>query len=146
VFRPSTARFYLLNTPTRTSSSRLIQVQLGGVGYRPVAGDWNGDHKDTVGVYDAKRADFYLVNSLSPGAARLKYHFGIGADLPIAGDWDGNGSDTYGVLQSGNLFAVTNTLGGRTSVYTRFGLAGDLPTAGDWNHDGKDSVGVGRHY
>lgn len=146
VFRPSTARFYLLTTPTRTSASGLVQVQLGGVGYRAVVGDWNGDHKDTVGVYDAKRADFYLVNSLSPGAPRLKYHFGIGADLPIAGDWDGNGSDTYGVQQSGNLFAVTNTLGGRTSVYTRFGLAGDLPIAGDWNHDGKDSVGVGRHY
>lgn len=146
VFRPSTARFYLLNTNARTSASPVLQVQLGGAGYLAVAGDWNGDHRDTLGVYDSKHADFYLVNSLSPGAPRLKYHFGIGADLPVAGDWDGNGSDSYGVQQRGNLFALTNTLGGRTSVYTRFGLAGDLPMAGDWNRDGKDSVGVGRHY
>ena len=147
VYRSSNSTFYLFNTNNPRSTSPVTRVVLGQPGVIPLSGDWNGDKADTPAVYDPKAAVFYLVNSLAPGAPKLRYPFGpvMVGTLPVAGDWDGNGSDSYGVYQVGR-FALTNTLGGPVSVYTRFGITGDRPFAGDWNHDGKDTVGVGRDY
>jgi hypothetical protein len=51
-----------------------------------VAGDWNGDGVDTVGVY--RNGVFFLRNSNTSGFADLVFAFGIPGDQPIAGDWD----------------------------------------------------------
>jgi hypothetical protein len=127
----------------------VITLLLGGRNFVPVAGDWNGDHRATPGVFDPATARFYLVDSLTPGARRSSYRFGQPANQPVAGDWNGDGRDTIGVYQ-GNRFAVTDVLAssytsGQIS-YVAFGLVGDRPIAGDWNHDGSDTVGVGRGY
>lgn len=147
VYRSSNSTFYLFNTNNPARTSPVTRVVLGGVGVIPVTGDWNGNKTDTPGVYDPKTATFTLVNSLAAGAPQLRYRFGTVAvgTVPVAGDWDGNGSDSYGVYQFAR-FALTNTLGGPVSIYTRFGVIGDRPFAGDWNHDGKDTVGIGRDY
>ena len=147
VYRGSNSTFYLFNTNSPPATSPAIQVVLGGAGVLPVSGDWNGNKADTPGVYDPKTATFTLVNSLAAGATKLRYVFGpvMTGTRPVAGDWDGNGADSYGVYQVAR-FAMTNTLGGPVSSYTKFGIVGDRPFAGDWNHDGKDTVGIGRDY
>ncbi len=37
--------------------------------WKPIVGDWNGDGKDTVGLYDPTTTRFYLKNSNSHGYA-----------------------------------------------------------------------------
>jgi hypothetical protein len=61
-------------------------------GWLPIAGDWNGDGADTVGLYDAAIGTFRLINHNSTAAnADLKFVFGPAPSTwkPIAGDWDG---------------------------------------------------------
>ena len=36
-----------------------------GAGWMPIAGDWNGDGKDTIGLYDPTTSMFYLRNTTS---------------------------------------------------------------------------------
>ena len=52
-------------------------------------GDWNGDGKDDVGVYDPAMAIFRLRNSLSAGSPDAQFKFGTKRQgwKPIAGSW-----------------------------------------------------------
>jgi hypothetical protein len=70
-------------------------------GWLPIAGDWDGDGDDTVGVYDPYSTTFYLVNenSVTPGPVITFSYGGCHPTwLPLAGDWDGDGDDTVGVF------------------------------------------------
>jgi hypothetical protein len=50
----------------------------------PIAGDWNNDGIDTIGVF--RSGTFYLRNANSAGWADLAFNFGNAtSDLPIAG-------------------------------------------------------------
>jgi hypothetical protein len=115
----------------------------------PVAGDWDGDGTDTVGVYDRATGFFYLMNSLVDGPADLAFSFGAPSDrpLPIAGDWDGDGVDTVGVfLPEVAIFYVVDRpgVGGAATASALLGIPGttDLPLAGDWDGDGRDGIGL----
>lgn len=73
----------------------------------PIAGDWDGDGIDSIGVYDLK---FNLENSHSavvvPDAIE---YFSWGWTYPVAGDWDGDGKDTVGLYNPANsLFRLSN--------------------------------------
>jgi hypothetical protein len=56
-------------------------------GDKPLAGDWNSDGIDTIGVFRA--GTFYLRNANTPGNAELIVAFGVSTDLPVVGNWDG---------------------------------------------------------
>jgi hypothetical protein len=64
----------------------------------PVAGDWNGDGRDGIGVYDQATATFLLRNALQrqgpsdKGYADLTFTYGTpyAMVLPVAGDWTGS--------------------------------------------------------
>ena len=120
---------------------------LGRPGDVPIAGDWDGNHRDSVGVYRPSTSTFYLVNSNTSSAVRHAYQRGVVGDRPVAGDWDGDGTDSIGVFRSSNhTFLLMNQPDGAVSSRIVYGQAGDVPLAGDWNHDHKDTVGVGRSY
>ena len=57
----------------------------------PIAGDWDGDGDDTVGLYDPATGKFMLKNTLAGGASDHVFLFGPKPNQvkPIAGDWDG---------------------------------------------------------
>ena len=57
------------------------------MGDKPVAGDWDGNGTDTVGIY--RNGWFYLRNSNTNGIADLIFALGVQGDEPIVGDWDG---------------------------------------------------------
>ena len=63
-----------------------------------MAGDWNGDGKDTIGVYQGSR--FAVTDTLTTrytaGQIQLCLLW-LAGDQPIAGDWNHDGSDTVGV-------------------------------------------------
>jgi hypothetical protein len=71
-----------------------------GVSDTPIAGDWDGDGDDTIGVVRGNQ--WLLKNGLGGGAADVSFAYGSTsiAELPVPGDWDGNGTYTPAVLRN----------------------------------------------
>lgn len=69
----------------------LWRVPFGARGDLPVAGDWDGDGDDEVGVWRVVRGEgtFFLDADLSGGIAEFSpIPLGESGDLPLAGNWD----------------------------------------------------------
>jgi uncharacterized repeat protein (TIGR01451 family) len=140
VFRPSTGELFLKNSNSSGFADTLIVF--GNPGDYPIAGDWNGDGIDSVGIY--RNGVFYLRNTNSTGFADIVVPFGNPGDQPIVGDWNGDGVDTIGVYRNGTFYLRnTNTAGPPDLVFT-LGDPGDVGIAGDWNGDGITTCGVFR--
>ena len=71
-----------------------------------MAGDWDGDGDDTVGVYHPSTGTFFLRNSNAGGSADVVVSYGPGGSniVPLSGDWDGDGDDTVGIYDSSTGF------------------------------------------
>jgi hypothetical protein len=116
----------------------------GGVGDVPVAGDWNGDGTDTIGVFNM---GVWVLDTNGDGQwqpGELMVDLGQPGDTPVVGDWNGDGVDELGVFRRGVFYLDTNrdyTLDARDKVF-ELGAEGDIPVVGDWNGDGIDDVGV----
>ena len=97
----------------------------------PVAGDWDGNGTDGVGVYTYNTATWSLRNVAGTGSADAAFVFGTpNSSYPVVGDWNGNGTDTVGV-KTGTGWAHERTPTRPAAPTSRFtyGLAGDLPYA-----------------
>jgi hypothetical protein len=142
VFRPSNGLIYLKNSNTTGYADIAINYGIGGD--YPIAGDWNGDGVDSIGVY--RNGSFYLRNSNTVGYADIQFAFGTPGDQPVAGDWNGDGIDTIGVYHASTFtFSLRNSnTPGPADMTFSLGIPGDVGIAGDWNGDGKDTVGVFR--
>ena len=55
----------------------------------PVAGDWNADNVNSVGIYDPATGTFFIKNTNSAGLADYSAIFGAPLATPIVGDWNG---------------------------------------------------------
>ena len=53
-------------------------------GWLPIAGDWNGDGKDTIGLYDPTKAVFYLRNTNDAGYADVSFAYGAARGRLVA--------------------------------------------------------------
>jgi len=140
IFRPSNGALYLKNTNATGFAD--IVLTYGLPGDKPVVGDWNGDGRDTIGVY--RNGIFYLRNSNTNGYADLSFTFGLPGDLPVAGDWNGDGIDTIGVYRDGTFFLRNSNSSGAPDIVLTLGIPGDVPIAGDWTGKGFDTVGIFR--
>ncbi|MDD5751432.1 MAG: DUF11 domain-containing protein, partial [Candidatus Peribacteraceae bacterium] len=117
-------------------------------GWRPIAGDWDSNGKDTIGLYDPSSSTFYLRNSNTAGYADITLAFsggGVGW-IPLAGDWDHNGRDGVALFNpSTKVVLLRNTLtsGGAENQFTFDSPAGFTKAiAGDWNDNGTDTIGL----
>jgi hypothetical protein len=99
VYRPSEATFYLRDDAGRTLPTfRFGRAAVAGTdAVLPVAGDWDGDGRDTVALF--RRADATFVLRDDSGTALPALRYGTAGDLPLAGDWEGDGRDTVGVYR-----------------------------------------------
>ena len=142
VFRPSNGALYLKKPNTVGSVDYVLSYGLAGD--YPVAGDWDGNGTDSIGVY--RKGLFYLRNSNTNGSADLFFAFGAPGDQPVAGDWNGDGKDTVGVYRSstGTFYLRNSNTAGAPDMTFSLGNTGDVGIAGDWNNDGKDTTGVFR--
>ena len=111
-----------------------------------MAGDWDADGTDTIGVFRPSNATWYLRNANTGGAPDVQFSWASPGDVPVVGDWDANGTETVGVYRPGNsTFYLRNTLsGGGVDAEFAYGVTGDVPVAGDWDGDGVDTVGLYR--
>ncbi len=140
VFRPSNGVIFLRNDNTNGIAD--VSIVFGVPGDKPIAGDWDGDGDDSIGVY--RDGTFYLRNTNETGFSDLTFGFGTSGDKPVAGDWDGDGTDTIGLFRDGLFFLRNANNSGPAEIAFSLGVAGDVPIAGDWNGDGVDTVGVFR--
>lgn len=140
VFRPSTGELFLKNA--NSSGFADTYIIFGNPGDYPLAGDWNGDGIDSVGIY--RNGTFYLRNTNTTGFADIAATFGNAGDQPIVGDWNGDGVDTIGVYRNGTFILRNSNTGGSPDLVFTLGNPGDVGIAGDWNGDGTVTCGVFR--
>jgi hypothetical protein len=118
----------------------------GAPGWVPLAGDWNGDGKTTLGVFDPNTATWYLKNSNTAGGPDIApFRYGAPGWIPVVGDWDGNGTVTIGVVDPATMtwyLRNSNSAGAPDITPFRFGGPGWKPVVGDWTGDGKTTIGV----
>ena len=112
----------------------------------PIAGDWDGDGIDSVGVFCEGR---WVLDHNGDGRdhdRELTAIYGQAGDLPIVGDFDGDGIDEIGVYRRGVWYIDSNHNREMDTHDKVFELGGpdDLPTVGDWDGDGIDDPGVYR--
>jgi hypothetical protein len=145
VFQPSSATWYLHNTPT-PGAPDATPFAYGGGNWIPVAGDWNGDGQPSIGVYDPSTATWYLKNDNNPGTPSVTpFRYGAPGWIPVVGDWSGSGHDGIGVFDpgTGTWYLRNETSAGAPDAgQFRYGGAGWLPVVGDWNGNGATTVGV----
>ncbi|MEA2238256.1 MAG: TolB protein [Thermoanaerobaculia bacterium] len=134
-----------------TTIDELDPLPFGQAGDLPIAGDWNGDGIDDIGVYRPGSSTFLLrvpQGVINPCPICLPvaifstatHQFGSLGDLPVAGDWDGDDKDGIGVFHQG-VFLVSNDFS-EVNGSSTFGFAGDLPLSGDWIGTGSHQLGL----
>ncbi|HEV7395484.1 MAG TPA: hypothetical protein VGN86_03145, partial [Pyrinomonadaceae bacterium] len=72
---------------SNTTGNSDLDFVFGNADDKPVAGDWNGDGIDTIGIY--RNGTFFLSNSNATGFADTAFFLGNTGDFPIAGNWQG---------------------------------------------------------
>lgn len=122
------------------------QAAFGQPDDQPFACDFDGDGKDTVGVYRARTGTFYIRNSLVAGTPYYSVQLGTAGDIPVCGDWNGDGIDTVGVYDPRTArFYLINSVARTAStplIQVLLGGVGFQPLAGDWDGDHHATVGV----
>jgi protocatechuate 3,4-dioxygenase beta subunit len=112
----------------------------------PVVGDWNGDGKDTVGVFNPSTGFWYLRNSNTPGAPDVTpFAYGGANWTPVVGDWNADGTDTVGVVNPANetwYLKNSNAAGGPDVTPFNYGGPGWTPLAGDWTGSTSTTVAL----
>ena len=111
---------------------------------RLFVGDWNGDGKDTAGLFRPSEGRWYF-NYNNAGPSEYSFVWGDSTDIPVVGDWNGDGKDEAGLYRPSTqtwYFNYDNAGGSEYSLV--WGDSTDIPVVGDWNGDGKDEVGLYR--
>lgn len=127
---------WILSGALDGSGVRSYREQIAG--WRPVAGDTDGDGDDGLSLF---RDGVWLVRERE-GAVPTVVRFGQDGDQPLMGDWDGDGRDGLAVFRRGRWF-VKQTLLSPWRSFT-YGLGGDTAVVGDWNGDRRTDIGVRR--
>ncbi|MFD4206965.1 hypothetical protein ACFWRG_13345 [Micromonospora tulbaghiae] len=119
VFRPSNSTWYLTNGTTTATNTTDHEFKFGHgpSGDQPVAGDWNNNGHDSVGVFRPSNSTWYLTNGTTTATNTTdhEYIFGHGpsGDIAIPGRWIKNSNTTPGVRRpSNNTVYLRNTNNG----------------------------------
>ena len=147
-YDPVESKFYLKFANSEGVAD--VAFGFGMAGWKPLAGDWDGDGRDTIGLFQAAAAQFYLRNSNSSGLADVSFGYGDASQgdqyILVMGDWNGDGVDTIGLYHkpSAAWFLRNSNSEGVADVTFGFGVPGSewTPIVGDWNGDGVDTIGL----
>lgn len=157
-YDPNNARFYLRNANERRGPTDMgfadIEFHYGlpdVPGLIPVAGDWNGDGIDTVGLYNPNPTEpnggnFHLSDVLESVEATIApFPYGGNGMIPVTGDWDRDGADSIGVYDPNTArfrLRNSNNAGPADRGDFQYGPGGPnfFPLMGDWDGPGVDTL------
>lgn len=139
LYDPAAGRFLFKDLHVTGPRDRDLAFGTPGSAEIPVAGDWDGDGKTTVGFWDPVAREFRLkddiVFAVTPPADDA---------IPVVGDWNGDKKDSVGFYdRATSRFHLTNRTAGADALEISFAFGqGGIPITGDWNGDGRDTVGL----
>jgi len=140
--------WFLRNTNSEGTADLTFDYATGINDGVPVAGDWNDDDIDTIGIYRPSEGLWHLRNSNDSGVAdnTFTYGAGISGAVPVVGDWNGDGTDSIGIyVPATGLWHLRNANSEGVAENTfnyGAGISGAVPVVGDWNGDGTDTIGI----
>lgn len=113
----------------------------------PLIGDWNGDGRDTIGLYDPGTGVCRLWNDYDKAEEDLRFRVdSLPGWIPIVGDWNGARVDTLGLYdpETSTFRFLHHNSTNSSFAAIQYGPPGKgwLPVAGDWNGDGFDTIGL----
>lgn len=132
----------------RAADGRLLKIEIGATSGLPVAGDWDGDGRDTIGYFEPDLDAFFLSDDLgsSPQFSRIVVGWNCSACVPVAGDFGGVGADGVGLYDpSRGLFLLRDRAVASAPLRTvAFGEAGvpQWPVAGKFSACGEAQLGL----
>jgi hypothetical protein len=149
LYDPLASTFYLRNSNSEGAPDNVFPFGVPNAGWRPVAGDWDGNGTYTVGLYDPKTSQFYLRNTNSTGPADISFGYGNASAgdnyALVMGDWNGDGVTTVGLYdrQSGQWYLRNSNSAGYADISFGYGVPGSTwtPLVGDWDGDGTTTIG-----
>ncbi len=138
VYRPSTARFYIVESSTHLQREREV-FAVHSVGDLPVPADYDGDRKADVAIW--RRGGSWEVYAAS---ASLNRSFGQAGDIPVPGDYDGDGRTELAVFRPSQGMWYTSRFSDDARSSYFWGAAGDVPVPADYDGDGRTDFAVYR--
>ncbi len=150
LYDPSSALFLLKHNDANQQQGTVFQYGPFKNNMQVIIGDWIGNGKDSVGLYDADTGVFFLKGNVEDNSKEdINFHFGPNnSDMQaLSGDWDATGRDKVGLYSAKDgLFFLknTNTSAENENISCYFGPKGEhlLPLVGDWAGEGQDGIGV----
>ncbi len=123
-------------------------LEFGSAGDTPLAGDWTGNGRTGIGVFDPRSLTWSLDSDLD-GRPDITFqlHGMTATDIPLTGDWDCQGRDAPGYFRpsDGSWHFWTADYSQPEDLPVLSGTeTGVLPLVGDWNGDGCDTIGIYR--
>jgi hypothetical protein len=127
---------------TNTGGNANSRAFLGTPGAEYLACDWNGNGRDTPGVF--KDGVWQISNNRDGSAPYTTFNYGRRGDFPLCGDWNGNGRETVGIVRDGTWHLKNSLAGGSSDISFKYGriTRGDIPIVGDWNGNGIATPGI----
>ncbi len=117
---------FLLASTVRGKPARIDRGRSRQLG---VVGDWDGNGRDELGLYDPSTGRFQLRWGHGAG---LDVVFGPRGAVPVVGDWDADGRTNLGVRAS-EVFHLDLYGGGTAAITVRLGSEDSDPLAGRWS-------------
>jgi hypothetical protein len=116
----------------------------GGTPCLTVAGDYNGDGRDDLGIFDPNTANWYVKNLSNDTTLLWDHNWGWSATLPVPSDYDGDGVADLGVFHpgTGNWFIWSLAKNQALANPFQWGSSGMLPVPGDYDGDGSADLMV----
>jgi hypothetical protein len=102
----------------------------GGAAWQAVAGDWDGNGADGIGLY--KDGIWMLAEDVNnPDGTSIGINYGPNQAgwTAIVGDWNGDGRDSIGLYSNGTWRMRLNSINDASETTLSFGQTGDIPLA-----------------
>ena len=129
-------------------------VGWGGSAFKPVHGDYDGDGKTDIAIYNTAGGAWWIIPSSGIGPQGQLGAYGVGwggsAFKPVHGDYDGDGKTDIAIYDtSGGAWWIIPSSGtgpqGQTGAYgVGWGGSAFKPVPGDYDGDGKTDIAIYR--
>jgi hypothetical protein len=132
----------LTSTSGYTTSTAM---NVGGPGYVPVAGDYDGDGRQDPAAYNTTTGQWLALESSTNYTTTFSQTWGGPGYIPEPGDYDGDGKADLAVYveSTANWLILKSSSGFTTTINVFWGGVGYTPVPGqDFDGDGKADIAV----